>query len=83
MRPTNLKALARREDSPIGPPAGRAAGMIDPELIWFFDSSKQLLVFRDPGNTGVAAAWAESQVEKSGWNMLGIRALPRISVHER
>ena len=51
----------------------------DPALIWFFDSSKQLLVFRDTGS-GNAAAWSEDVLMKSGWNMLGIRSLPRVSV---
>lgn len=54
--------------------------MIDPELIWFFDSSKQLLVYRDT-KTGNAAAWPESLLTKSGWNMNGIRFLPRVSVN--
>jgi hypothetical protein len=77
-----MKALARTQDgSDVGAPSDRAAGMIDPELIWFFDSSKQLLVFRDPAHGGRAAAWPESLVVKCGWNMNGIRSLPRVSVN--
>lgn len=80
MKP-NLKALARAPETPRAhAPSGRADGMIDPNLIWFFDSSKQLLVFRDTGNGGRAAAWSESMLTKSGWNMFGIRTLPRVSV---
>lgn len=55
-------------------------GEPDPAILWFFDSSKQLLVFRDTGNGGRAAAWPESMLIKSGWSMFGIRTLPRVSV---
>jgi hypothetical protein len=61
-------------------PSDRTAAAIDPDLIWFFDSSKQLLVFRDTGNKGQAAAWSESLIVKSGWSVSGLRSLPRISV---
>jgi hypothetical protein len=52
----------------------------DPALIWFFDSSKQLLVFRDAASN-VVAAWPENAIIKSGWKMLGIRGLPRVTVN--
>ena len=68
---SNLKTTARAPQAPIAEP--------DPEIIWFFDSSKQLLVFRDT-QSGKAAVWSESALKKSGWNMNGIRFLPRVSV---
>jgi hypothetical protein len=52
----------------------------DPATIWFFDSSKQLLVFRDPEKKNIAAAWSANFIVGGGWSMDGIRILPRISV---
>ncbi len=83
MRP-NLKSLARADAKVArlnaAPPSGVApSAQPDPALLWFFDSSKQLLVFRDTGSGG-AAAWSEDMLTRSGWNMFGIRTLPRVSV---
>lgn len=72
MKP-NLKSLARAEmktELPAQP---------DPALIWFFDSSKQLLVYRDT-ESGKAAAWPESVLVKNNWKADGLRFLPRVSV---
>jgi len=85
----NLKALARMPAEPTSDnftyrPSAKHPNPLprtepDPALIWFFDSSKQFLVFRDT-QSGNAAAWSEDMLTKSGWNMLGIRSLPRVSV---
>lgn len=78
MRPNHLRAAnaVAQEPKTAPPPATEP----DPAIIWFFDSSKQLLVFRDAQNN-VAAAWPEGMIIKSGWNMLGIRGLPRVTVN--
>lgn len=72
----NLKSLARMPEMPR---QTQPAAEPDPGLIWFFDSSKQLLVFRDTGS-GQAAAWSESMLVKSDWKADGLRMLPRATV---
>jgi hypothetical protein len=72
----NLKSLARMPEMPRGPQPGEP----DPALIWFFDSSKQLLVYRDT-ESGKAAAWSESALTKNAWKADGLRSLPRVSVN--
>jgi hypothetical protein len=53
---------------------------VDPRTIWLFDSSRQILVYRDLDQK-IVAGFAESDIVRQGWKMDGIRiSLPRAKV---
>ena len=62
---------ATKERLPVPAPPGPGE-----EVIWLFDSSQQILVYRDP--SGKAYGFRENEIAAQGWNMDGIRTtLPR------
>ena len=79
------KHVYSRAAAPSESPAGlpQSPSPPDPAIIWLFDSSHQLLVYRDT-ESGQVGAWPESFLQKTGWSCSpsGLRMLPRCQVQK-
>ena len=51
-----------------------------PDVLWMFDASRQLLVFREPGSSR-AFIFPEAILARAGWKAAGLRqSLPRCAL---
>ncbi len=76
------RVYSRNTSSPSGPsPLPQPPSPPDPAIIWLFDSSHQLLVYRDT-ESGQVGAWPEGFLQKTGWSCSpsALRMLPRCQV---
>lgn len=46
-------------------------------VLWYYDSSRQLLIYADPIDPKESMAWKVTDLMKMGWNIFGLNSLPR------